>query len=153
MTFDRPTNHNPMPYLTLLVLALTFFINNAYAQQQPKTSAMATNARKGDKMTKEVVITRAVDMDDDAFLGDMDKLEKYVQKHVKHPTGLKGHVELGFDIDEHGALSNIKIVNGLNKATDAEVVKAVRSYPYKFTPSKQNGVAVGYKASTTIVFK
>ncbi|UEG54430.1 energy transducer TonB [Mucilaginibacter daejeonensis] len=153
MTFDRPYKNIAMPYLILFAFSLILIINNAHAQYQPKVTTKVTNVRKGDKTTKEVVMTRTVDMDDDTFLDDMDALEKYVHKHVKHSAGPKGNVEVGFVIDEHGALSNVRILKSLNKQIDAEVVKAVRSYPYKFTPSKQSGVAYGSKASTTIVFK
>lgn len=78
--------------------------------------------------------------------GDANKFSKWVSKHIEYPASaqeneIEGRVVLSFDVNEEGAVENVKVLKGVDEALDAEAVRVVSSSP-AWTPGKQNGNAV-----------
>ena len=77
--------------------------------------------------------------------GDLG-LMKYIQKNVKYPPiakeyNITGKVYVSFIVDKSGAVTNVKVVRGVDKNLDAEAVRVVKSLP-KYKPGKQRGKPV-----------
>ena len=77
--------------------------------------------------------------------GDLG-LMKYIQRNVKYPPiakeyNITGKVYVSFIVDKSGAVTNVKIVRGVDKTLDAEALRVVKSLP-KYKPGKQRGKAV-----------
>ena len=77
--------------------------------------------------------------------GDLG-LMKYIQKNVKYPPiakeyNITGKVYVSYVVDKSGAVTNVKVVRGVDKNLDAEAVRVVKSFP-KYKPGKQRGRAV-----------
>ena len=71
---------------------------------------------------------------------------KFIQKNVRYPAiakeyGIQGKVFVQFIVDKSGAVTNVKIVRGVDKHLDAEAVRVVKSLP-KYKPGKQRGKPV-----------
>ena len=77
--------------------------------------------------------------------GDLG-LMKYIQRNVKYPPiakeyNITGKVYVSFIVDKSGAVTNVKIVRGVDKNLDAEALRVVKSLP-KYKPGKQRGQPV-----------
>jgi protein TonB len=77
--------------------------------------------------------------------GDLG-LMKYIQKNVKYPPiakeyNITGKVYVSFIVDKSGAVTNVKVVRGVDKNLDAEAVRVVKSLP-KYKAGKQRGKPV-----------
>ena len=77
--------------------------------------------------------------------GDLG-LMRYIQKNVKYPPiakeyNITGKVYVSFIVNKSGAVTNVKIVRGVDKNLDAEALRVVKSLP-KYKPGKQRGKAV-----------
>ena len=77
--------------------------------------------------------------------GDLG-LMKFIQKNVRYPAiakeyNITGKVYVSFIVDKSGAVTNVKIVRGVDKNLDAEALRVVKSLP-KYKPGKQRGQAV-----------
>ena len=73
-------------------------------------------------------------------------LMKYIQKNVKYPPiakeyNITGKVYVSFIVDKSGAVTNVKVVRGVDKNLDAEAVRVVKSLP-KYKAGKQRGKPV-----------
>ena len=74
--------------------------------------------------------------------GDLG-LMKFIQKNVRYPAiakeyNITGKVYVSFIVDKSGAVTNVKVVRGVDKNLDAEAVRVVNSLP-KYKPGKQRG--------------
>ena len=81
---------------------------------------------------------------------------KYLQKNVRYPAiakeyNIQGKVYVQFIVDKSGAVTNVKIVRGVDKHLDAEAVRVIKSLP-KYTPGKQRGKAVRVMFTVPINF-
>jgi len=109
-----------------------------------------------DTESDEDMIIEIEEEDDDEFFmvvenmpefpgGDLG-LMKYIQRNVKYPPiakeyNITGKVYVSFIVDKSGAVTNVKIVRGVDKNLDAEALRVVKSLP-KYKPGKQRGQAV-----------
>jgi protein TonB len=87
--------------------------------------------------------------------GDLG-LMKYIQKNVKYPPiakeyNITGKVYISFVVDKSGAVTNVKVVRGVDKNLDAEAVRVIKSLP-KYKPGKQRGKAVRVMFTVPINF-
>jgi len=87
--------------------------------------------------------------------GDLG-LMKYIQKKVKYPPiakeyNITGKVYISFVVDKSGAVTNVKVVRGVDKNLDAEAVRVIKSLP-KYKPGKQRGKAVKVMFTVPINF-
>ena len=109
-----------------------------------------------DTESDEDMIIEIEEEDDDEFFmvvenmpefpgGDLG-LMKYIQRNVKYPPiakeyNITGKVYVSFIVDKSGAVTNVKIVRGVDKNLDAEALRVVKSLP-KYKPGKQRGQPV-----------
>ncbi|MFZ0455095.1 MAG: energy transducer TonB [Ignavibacteriaceae bacterium] len=79
-----------------------------------------------------------------------------IYSKIKYPetaqkAGVQGKVYLLIYINENGSVDDIKVLKGLGAGCDEAAVDAVKQT--KFSPGKDNGVAVKVKLSMPITFK
>lgn len=95
---------------------------------------------------------------DPQFPGGQAALIDWVQTHVHYPDSLRennvgGRVVMQFDIDETGAVSNVRVARrSAHPVLDAEAVKVIKALP-KFTPGKLNGKPVRCVYTLPVAFK
>jgi protein TonB len=78
--------------------------------------------------------------------GDINKFREWVQKKTKYPqiateNGIQGKVYITFVINTDGAVSDVKVVRGVDPLIDNEALKSVASSP-KWSPGMNKGKAV-----------
>jgi len=71
---------------------------------------------------------------------------KYLSQTIIYPVNvmekeITGRVFVAFDIDTDGSVTHAKILSGIDRLLDAEVLRVINSSP-KWTPGKKNGKAV-----------
>jgi protein TonB len=90
------------------------------------------------------------------FPGGESALQRFLTANVKYPSiaaenGVQGKVYVNFVVDRVGAISNVKVVRGVDPAVDKEAVRVVKSMP-KWIPGRQNGEAVRVSFTVPINF-
>lgn len=93
------------------------------------------------------------------FNGGDPKTEfsRWVSQHLEYPeiakeNGVQGRVTLSFTVGPDGAISNVKVLRGVNPDLDAEAVRVVKSSP-KWTPGKQRDRAVKVSYTFPVLFQ
>ncbi len=79
-----------------------------------------------------------------------------IYSKIKYPepaqkAGVQGKVYLLIYINENGDVDDVKILKGIGAGCDEAAVEAVKGT--KFSPGKDNGVAIKIKLSLPITFK
>ncbi len=79
-----------------------------------------------------------------------------VYSKIKYPetaqkAGVQGKVYLLIYINENGGVDDVKVLKGLGAGCDEAAVDAIKHT--KFSPGKDNGVAIKVKLSMPITFK
>lgn len=77
------------------------------------------------------------------FPGGMDALMKYLNDNIQYPmialeNGVSGTVVLQFVVSKTGKITDIKVLNSVDRALDEEAVRVVSKMP-DWQPAKQNG--------------
>lgn len=65
-------------------------------------------------------------------LAGWDTYRKYLEENIRRPENepvLKGRIVLTFDVNPKGRPVNIKVLNGLTKAYDAEAIRLIKDGP------------------------
>jgi hypothetical protein len=75
--------------------------------------------------------------------GDLQKFQKYILENFKISESVKNYGASGkiiakFIVDANGKVGNIKIIKGLNFASDSEMVRVLQNSP-SWKPAKQRG--------------
>jgi len=78
--------------------------------------------------------------------GDLQKFQRYILENFKisesvRSSGISGKIIAQFVVGPEGKVENIKIIKGLNFATDNEMVRVLQNSP-PWKPAKQGGKAV-----------
>jgi protein TonB len=78
--------------------------------------------------------------------GDINKFREWVQKKTKYPqvateNGIQGKVYITFVVETDGAVSNVKVIRGVDPIIDNEALKSVMSSP-KWSPGLNKGKAI-----------
>lgn len=89
-------------------------------------------------------------------LGGMAEFQKFLIKNLIYPSvslelGNQGKVYVSFIIEKDGAISNVKIVKGVDEDIDKEAIKLIRYSP-KWKPAKQNEKSIRVKVTLPINF-
>ena len=79
-----------------------------------------------------------------------------IYSKIKYPetaqkAGVQGKVYLLIYINENGSVDDVKVLKGLGAGCDEAAVEAIKGT--KFSPGKDNGVAIKVKLSLPITFK
>ena len=91
------------------------------------------------------------------FPGGMTGLMQYLAKNVKYPAdaqkeGIQGKVFVQIIVDEHGKVSNTKIVQSVSPSIDAEALRVVYNMPL-WRPGMKDGKPVNVKYAFPINFR
>ncbi|GGE63238.1 cell envelope biogenesis protein TonB [Pedobacter psychrotolerans] len=91
------------------------------------------------------------------YPGGTSKLYSYLAKNLKYPAQAKkdkveGKVFLAFNVDQDGTLSDVQVIKGLSKETDAEALRVMKSAPRWNPAIDANGHPVRVKYQMAINF-
>lgn len=80
------------------------------------------------------------------FPGGTNELMQHLVKELKYPNKsrkeeIEGRVLVGFIVNKNGTISDIKIIQSVNKQLDEEAIRVVKKMP-KWEPGMQDGEAV-----------
>ena len=91
------------------------------------------------------------------FPGGEEALIRYLSSHINYPPmaaerNIQGRVTVQFIVDKTGKVGEVRVVRSVDKDLDQEAVRVCKSLP-KFTPGRQNGVAVSVWYTLPVTFK
>lgn len=92
-----------------------------------------------------------------SYPGGKEELYKYLEKNLKYPfitleMGVQGKVLIGFTVSKTGAVSNPKILKGLDFYCDKEAMRLIKQMP-NWIPGKQSGRPVNVNYVLPIQFR
>ncbi len=90
------------------------------------------------------------------FPGGDDSLRAYLRKELKYPLinrdeDIQGTVYVVFVVAKTGDIKDVKVLRGIGSDFDKEAIRVIKSMP-RWTPGKQNGVAVNVQMNMPIKF-
>lgn len=127
-------------YLAVLPFLLLFVsINSAYSQ---------------DKKGEEIFVEAEKNPE---FPGGNQAFMKYLAEGIKYPViaqenSEQGRVLTNFVVEKDGSISNIKVIQGVTAALDAEAVRLLSSMP-NWEPAEQRNQPVRFRFTLPIVFR
>jgi protein TonB len=91
------------------------------------------------------------------FSGGINGLMQYLAEKIKYPNkaqknGVEGRVLVFFTVNENGAISDIRIEEGVSDEIDKEVIRLVKKMP-KWDPGVEDGDPVKVALSLPVIFK
>ena len=91
-----------------------------------------------------------------AFPGGDAALARFLSRNLRFPASaqrndVSGLVYVSFVISRDGAVTDVKILKGVEEACDAEAVRVVGKMP-NWNPGRQNGRSVSVRYSIPIRF-
>lgn len=104
---------------------------------------------------KEDVVFTDVD-ENPEFKGGMEKLIQFLTSNLKYPeeakaAGVQGTVFVSFIVEKDGAITDARILRGVNTQLDEEALRVVKLMP-PFNPAKLRGEAVRAQFNLPIRF-
>lgn len=90
------------------------------------------------------------------YPGGISSFYHYIRSEIKYPdvakkNNIKGKVFASFVVENDGSLTDVKIVRGLSKETDAEAIRVLKNSP-KWAPAVLNGKTVRVKYNINVNF-
>ncbi|MDJ1466376.1 energy transducer TonB [Cytophagaceae bacterium DM2B3-1] len=90
------------------------------------------------------------------FPGGREEMNKFLSKNLRFPAsaqqkGVSGVVYISFVVSNTGAVSDIKVLKGIDEACDKEAVRVVEKMP-NWKPGRQNGRNVTVRYSLPLRF-
>ena len=90
------------------------------------------------------------------FPGGQEAIATYISAAINYPQKavnetIEGEVMVQLQIDEQGAITNAKIVQGIGYGCDEEALRVIRKMP-NWSPAKQAGRAVPCKVKLKVRF-
>jgi TonB family protein len=91
------------------------------------------------------------------FKGGYKVMEKYLKDKMIYPIsakkeGIQGIVFVQFVVERNGKITNVKILRGIDKACDEEVIRLVKSMPH-WVPGRQDGKVARVLFAIPVKFK
>ncbi|HLG33593.1 MAG TPA: energy transducer TonB [Bacteroidia bacterium] len=131
-------------------LAIAFFLCANYVFAQDTISTGKDSAKSDGK-----IFTIVEEMPQ--FPGGEKAMFKFIADSIQYPADLKeikGRkvVYVNFVVDIDGSLTGIKILRGVTKSADDEVMRVMKLMP-KWTPGKQNGKTVRVQFNLPVAFE
>ncbi|GAA0879958.1 hypothetical protein GCM10009119_29280 [Algoriphagus jejuensis] len=119
----------------------------------------------GDEVTSEVYyseigaeIAKPV-IEEPSAKGGENGWYSYLAGTMRYPAEARaakaeGTVLLAFEVDENGTVGNIRVGNAefIHEALWKEAVRVIESYPHRWTPKTENGVAVSSEVTLPLRF-
>jgi len=138
---------NNLKLILMLTLILMAFLCRAQTPQITQKDTI--KASKPHIVTKTVTLTST---ENDYFPEEMEKFNRYVEKHIKPIKGVHGIVTIGFTDEEDGSITHVRIVKSLNKAADQQALRVVSSY-HKWIPNTIDGKPMRSTIEIPITYK
>lgn len=66
----------------------------------------------------------------------------YLEVYHINEADYRKKLQLVFNIDKDGSVSDIKVLNGLGKGPDAAVIRGIKEMKTKWNPATQRGIPV-----------
>ena len=90
-------------------------------------------------------------------IGGMAAYMAWLAKNMKYPEDMKridiqGKVYASFVVDKDGSITQVKIIKGLHKSADEEVIRLLNKSP-KWTPGRQSGRPVKVRMTLPFSFR
>jgi len=110
-----------------------------------------------EKIEEEAIPFQLVEEKPKFMGGDANEFSKWVNSHLEYPeiakeNGVQGRVTLQFTVETNGAVTNVKVLRGVEASLDNEAVKVVSSSP-KWTPGKQRERPVRVTYTFPVIFQ
>lgn len=91
------------------------------------------------------------------FFGGQSALDAFLSAKIRYPesvakVGTKGTVYLSFVVNSKGAVSDVKVLRGIDKECDKEAIRIIKLTSGKWNPGKQNGRAVSVIMNLQVKF-
>jgi protein TonB len=82
---------------------------------------------------------------------------QWLNSNIKYPViaaenGIQGRVVVQFVVSKTGAISDAKVLRGVDPSLDREALRVVNSMP-NWTPGKQNGTTVNVRYTLPVTFR
>lgn len=92
-----------------------------------------------------------------SFPGGPSALMQWLNENIKYPViaaenGIEGRVIVQFVVSKTGAISDVKVVRGVDPSLDKEAVRVVSNMP-NWTPGRQNGTTVNVRYTLPVTFR
>ena len=92
-----------------------------------------------------------------SFPGGDAEMMKWLQQNLQYPVvaqeaGIQGRVMVRFVVTKTGDIGDVQVMRGVDPSCDREAVRVVKSMP-KWTPGRQNGVAVDVYYNLPVLFR
>ncbi len=92
-----------------------------------------------------------------SFPGGDAALMQWLNSNIKYPViaaenGIQGRVVVQFVVSKTGAISDAKVLRGVDPSLDREALRVVNSMP-NWTPGKQNGTTVNVRYTLPVTFR
>jgi protein TonB len=124
-----------MKTILLILLTIIFALNSVLkAQDTTRIKTIEIIAPANEKGVGEEPASVIVDVNAKFQGGDLDNFRDWVLKNLVYPpiaveNGIQGNVIIQFNINSKGKLVDAKILRGLEKSLDNEVLRVVNSSP------------------------
>lgn len=121
---------------------------------QPAQNKTANEAKANKKNTNKEVFMMVEQMP--SFPGGESELNKFLASNLRVPeegikAGLTGKVLTTFIVKENGTIADAKVLQGLGKGYDEEVLRVINLMP-KWIPGTQNGKTVAVQLTIPVKF-
>jgi protein TonB len=122
----------------------------------PKQEIKEASPTKNSKISKSDKVYDVVEQMP-SFPGGNGALLEYLATHVKYPetaeqTCAQGRVIVSFIVECDGSITNVHVLHSIAQELDREAEHVVSSMP-RWTPGKQNGIAVRVRYNVPVAFK
>ena len=92
-----------------------------------------------------------------SFPGGDAALMQWLNSNIKYPViaaenGIQGRVVVQFVVSKTGAISDAKVLRGVDPSLDREALRVVNSMP-NWTPGKQNGTTVNVRYTLPVTLR
>ncbi|MFK5959557.1 MAG: energy transducer TonB [Lutibacter sp.] len=136
---------------TLILIIFVFLTVQINAQ-----NALAYTENIAELATIELPATSKIINSQPEFPGGNKGLANYLTKNIKYPrnsrtSSSRGKVIVCFKVEKNGAISDVKIVKGVNKILNKEAKRVVANMP-SWKPAFKNGNAISTVLKIPIVF-
>ncbi|MDR2954680.1 MAG: energy transducer TonB [Prevotella sp.] len=142
----------------MFLYSLAIPANNIWASCGLESSIRTDSITPGEKVDSlklPMVHITAEEMP--SYPGGEKAMNQFVVDNLTYPvtaqeTGVQGRVTTRFVVTETGDISDAKVIRGVDPACDAEALRVINMMP-RWTPGKNNGVAVPVYYTIPIVFR
>ena len=140
-----------MKRIYLLLLCVSFLVNNAFAQEKEQESEMVYKA------VEQMPYLKSCQDNNNKEKCTLESIMEHIMYSVKYPSicvegNIQGKVFVYYEIGKDGKVQNVKIAKGVHAALDREAIRVVERLP-DFIPGFQDGKKVVTMFSIPINFR